>query len=125
MEYPNFKGDATFNTLDTVNLTNGISNEKNLDFDGIPCANYVFEIIAGTGRDEKDVLTLDFQIGPDLLHKSDIMISSVTDSKGKQIWSHFFRPIKITKNNFVRKFPADQNKVPNHFPEQEIWIPQP
>ena len=82
LEYPNFKGDATFNTLDTVNLANGISNNKNLDFDGIPCANYVFEIIAGTGREEKDVLTLDFQIGPDLLHKNDIMISNITDSKG-------------------------------------------
>ena len=83
MEYPNFKGDSTFNTLDTVNLTNGISNEKNLDFDGfLPCANYVFEVIAGTGREEKDVLVLDFQIGPDLLYKSDIMISNITDSKG-------------------------------------------
>ena len=82
MDYPNFKGAATFNTLDTVNLTNGISNEKNLDVDDGPCANYVFEIIAGTGRAEKDVLTLDFQIGPDLLHKNDIMISNITDSKG-------------------------------------------
>ena len=82
MEYPNFKGDSTFNTLDTVNLTNGVSNEKNLNFDGFTCANYVFEVIAGTGRDEKDVLVLDFQIGPDLLHESDIMISNITDSKG-------------------------------------------
>ena len=41
------------------------------------------EIIAGTGREEKDVLTLDFQIGPDLLHENDIMISNITDSKGK------------------------------------------
>ena len=83
MEYLNFKGAATLNTLDTVNLTNGISNEKNLDFDDFfPCANYVFEVIAGTGRDEKDALVLDFQIGPDLLHESDIMISNITDSKG-------------------------------------------
>ena len=83
MKYPNFKGDSTFNTLDTVNLTNGVPNEKNLDFDDFfPCANYVFEVIAGTGRGEKDVLVLDFQIGPDLLHESDIMISNITDSKG-------------------------------------------
>ena len=83
MKYPNFKGAATFNTLDTVNLTNGISNEKILDFDGFfLCANYVFEVIAGTGRDEKDVLVLDFQIGPDLLYKSDIMISNITNSRG-------------------------------------------
>ena len=83
LEYPNFKGDSTFDILDTVNLTNGISNEKNIDFDDfLPCANYVFEVIAGTGRDEKDALVLDFQIGPDLLHESDIMISNITDSKG-------------------------------------------
>jgi hypothetical protein len=84
LEYPNFKGAATFNTLDTVNLTNGISNEKHLDFDGfLSCANYVFEIIAVTRGKEKDVLVLDFQIGPDLLHENDIMISNITDSKGK------------------------------------------
>ena len=83
MEYPNFKGDSTFNTLDTVNLTNGASIEKNLDSDDFfPCANYVFEVIAGTGREEKDVLVLDFQIGPDLLYKSDIMISNITNSRG-------------------------------------------
>ena len=82
MEYPNFKGDSTFNTLDTVNLTNGVSNEKNLNFDGFTCAHYVFEVIAGTRRGEKDVLVLDFQIGPDLLHESDIMISNITDSIG-------------------------------------------
>ena len=82
-EYPNFKDATTFNTLDSVNLTNGISNEKNIDFDGFTCANYVFEVIAGTGREEKDVLVLDFQIGPDLLDESDIMISNTTDSKGK------------------------------------------
>ena len=85
MEYPNFKGDSTFNTLDTVNLTNGVSNEKNLNFDGFTCANYVFEVIAGTGRGEKDVLVLDFQIGPDLLHEEDIMISNIADSKGNKI----------------------------------------
>ena len=82
LEYPNFKDATTFNTLDSVNLTDGISNEKNLNFDGLTGANYVFEVIAGTGSDEKDVLVLDFQIGPDLLHQSDIMISNITDSKG-------------------------------------------
>ena len=86
--------------MDTVNLTNGISNGKNLDFDGfLPCANYVFEIIAATGREEKDALTLDFQIGPDLLDENDIMISNITDSKGKYaaVFGEFFRSINIIK----------------------------
>ena len=85
LEYPNFKDATTFETLDSVNLTDGSSNEKNLDFDFLPCANYEFEVMARTGREEKDVLVLDFQIGPDLLYKSDIMISNITDSKGNQI----------------------------------------